>query len=112
MARTCFVAVAIRGPKADDPERMIELGEFHATWKPGVLIGSDPGCTIVLPELPPVAVRVRAASNHKVIYRLPEGTTVDEARVDPDRPYDQRVDHSRFDVGPYKIVFGAVYRDV
>ena len=42
-------------------------------------IGCDPGCTISLPDLPAVAVRVIGASNHKLRYRMPERDDVSVA---------------------------------
>ena len=73
MAKKCFVSISVRGPYPEAPPRDTELGEFQAVWKGGVSIGSDPDCTVVLPELAPVEVRVVAQSNHRVLYRLPPG---------------------------------------
>jgi hypothetical protein len=108
--RKCFVSVSIRD--SDRPSRETELGEFHAVWKDGVSIGSDQACTVVLPGLAPVAARVVGASNHKLLYRLPEGTSLPLPPVPRSLgPYDERVDYREFRVGPYVIRFGEVYRD-
>jgi hypothetical protein len=112
MAEKCFVSVSIRRPDPGGVSRDVELGEFHAVWEAGVSVGSDPRCTIVLPDLPPVAVRVVAASNHKLLYRLPEGTSLPLPPVTyPVGQYDERVDYREFQVGPYMIRFGEVYRE-
>jgi hypothetical protein len=110
--RKCFAWISIRGPYPEAPPRDIELGEFHAVWKGGVSIGSDPDCTIVLPELAPVEVRVVGASNHKLLYRLPQGTSLPLPPVIyPVGRYDERVDSREFRVGPYFIRFHEVYRE-
>jgi hypothetical protein len=111
MERKCFVKVSIRTAEPGGFLRDLELGEFLAVWTKTVSIGSDPGCTVVLPDLPPVAVRVVAASNHKLLYRLPEGTRLPLPPVTSPLPeYDNRVDYRAFTVGPYLIQFGEVYR--
>jgi hypothetical protein len=110
--RKCFVSVSIRRADPGSFTRDAELGEFHAVWGAGVSVGSDPRCTIVLPDLPSVAVRVVAASNHKLLYRLPEGTSLPLPPVTrPVGGYDARVDYAEFPVGPYMIRFGEVYRE-
>lgn len=112
MNNKCFVSISIRGPAADSPTLDTELGEFGVVWPNGVTIGSDPRCTVVLQELAPVAVRVLAASNHKLLFRLPEGTSLPlPAPTRPIGHYDQRVDYREFQVGPYWIRFGEIYRD-
>jgi hypothetical protein len=89
-----------------------ELGEYREVLLEGVSIGSDPRCTIVLPELAPVVVRVIGASNHKVLYRFPEGATFPLPPVTRPIPrYDQRVDNAEFEVGPYRFQFSESYRD-
>lgn len=97
--------------RADECNRAtrIHLGEFHQVWRPGINIGSDPRCTIVLPDLPPVAARVRAASNHKLLYLLPQGTNLPlPPDTFPVRGYDARVDGNWFPVGEYWIHFEEV----
>jgi hypothetical protein len=112
MQGKCFVSVAVRGPSADSPTTETELGEFRSVWEEGVTIGSDPRCTVVLPELAPVAVRVVAASNHKLLFRLPEGTTMPLPPVTrPVGGFGSRVDYREFPLEPYWIRFGEVYRD-
>jgi hypothetical protein len=112
MVQKSFVSVSINRPEPGAFSRETELGEFHAVWKEGVSIGSDPGCTIVLPDLPPVAARVVAASNHKLLYRLPEGTSLPLLPVRrPVVGYDERVDYREFQVGSYRISFGEFYRE-
>lgn len=112
MRGKCFVSVAIRGPSADSPATETELGEFRTVWDEGVTIGSDSQCTVVLPDLPSVVVRVVAASNHKLLFRLPEGTTMPLPPVTrPIGGFGSRVDYREFQVGPYWIRFGEVYRD-
>jgi hypothetical protein len=112
VARKCIVIASILGPSPDSPPLITELGEFHAVWQDGVSIGSDPLCTIVLPELAPVAVRVVGASNHKLLFRLPEGASLPlPPATRPIGRYDQRVDNGEFQVGPYRIRFGESYRD-
>ena len=112
MGRKCTLSVSIRGPSADFPSAVTELGEYREVLKEGVSIGSDPRCTIVLPELAPVLVRVIGASNHKLLYRLSDGATFPLPPVArPVGPYDQRVDNGEFEVGPYRIQFSESYRD-
>ena len=113
-SRRCFVVVSVRNSTQDDESWRRELGEFHEVWRRGISIGSDPACTVVLPssEVAPVAVRVLAASNHKVLYRLPPGTALPLPPVShPIDPYDERVDSREFQVGPYTIRFAEKYRD-
>jgi hypothetical protein len=100
---TCMmvVSVSVCGPDLGDRGRDIELGEFGSTWMTNdVLIGSDPRCDIVLPELSAVAARVTAASNHKLRYRQP---------ANAQQPL-TRVDDRAFDLGPYSIRFCAIRR--
>jgi hypothetical protein len=112
MGRKSFVLVWIRSCDPGSLSQHAELGEFHAVWKAGVSIGSDPRCTIVLPNLPPVAARVIAASNHKLLYRLSEDVSLPLPPVTyPVAAYDARVDYGEFQVGPYMIRFGEVYRE-
>jgi hypothetical protein len=112
MERKHFVTVNIREAESTASPHCIELGEFHATWKDGVSIGSDRGCTVALPGLAPVAVRVVAASDHKLLYRLPEGTSLPLPPVTyPLSRYDERVDEGEFRVGPYIISVGGVSRE-
>ena len=112
MGRKCFVTMSVRGPYPDAPPRDTELGEFLAVWTGGISIGSDPGCTVVLPELAPVEARVVAGSNHRFLYRLPQGTSLPLPPVSyPLGRYDQRVDNGEFQVGPYWIRFSEVYRE-
>ena len=112
MVRKSFVSVSIRRPDPGSFTRDAELGEFKEVWKAGVSIGSDPRCTIVLPDLPPVAARVVAAPNHKLLYRLPEGTSLPLPAETPSiGRYDERVDHREFQVGPYTIRLDALYRE-
>lgn len=108
MEQKCFVSVSICGLDPGTSSRDVVLGEFHAVWEAGVSIGSDPNCTVVLPDLAPVAVLIIAASNHKLLYRLPEETSLPLPPRGPGLPpgdYDQRVDDREFHVGPYKIRF-------
>ena len=86
------------------------LGEFHAVWDAGVSIGSDPNCTVVLPDLSPVAVRIIGLSNHKLLCRLPEGTSLPLPLVSSVLGPEERVDGREFQVGLYRIRFGEVYR--
>ena len=112
MDRKCFVSVSVRGTSSKSVSETSELGEFHAVWKNGVSIGSDPRCTVVLPELAPVSARVIAASNHKLLYRLPGSTSLPLPPVTfPVGRYDERIDYREFSAGPYWICFGEVYRD-
>ena len=112
MGRKCSLSVSIRGPSADSPLAVTELGEYCEILKEGVSIGSDPRCTIVLPELAPVVVRVIGASSHKLLYRLPDGATFPLPPVArPVGRYNQRVDNGEFEVGPYRIQFSESYRD-
>ena len=97
MDRKCFVSVSVRGTSSESVPRTSELGEFHAVWKNGVSIGSDPRCTVVLPELAPVSARVIAASNHKLLYRLPQSTSLPLPPVTfPVDRYDERIDYREF----------------
>jgi len=110
MTRKSFVTVSIRQTQGGE-ERRMELGEFHSTWESGVTIGRDPRCTVVLTseEVPPIAARVVAASNHKLLYRLPPETTFPLPPMEPPFPqYDERVDYNEFQVGPYLIRFGEI----
>ena len=112
MDRKCIVSVSVRGPTPDSLSTVTELGEFYAVWQNGISIGSDPGCTIVLHELAPVAARVIGASNHKLLYRLPEGTSLPLAPItDPAGRYDERVDCREFKVGQFWIRFDESYRE-
>jgi hypothetical protein len=90
----------------DGTETNHELGEFQEVWKAGVAIGSDPACTVVLPDLPRVAVFVWAMSNHKVMLNLPPDAPLPFVR--PSNRYDARVDHRPFSVGNYTIRFAEV----
>jgi hypothetical protein len=110
MSEECFVSVSIRGSSPDSPSRESELGEFSAFWKNGVTIGSDPRCTIVLHELAPVAACLTAGSNHKFLHYLPEGASLP---LEEHELYqsDVRVDYNEFQIGPYWICFGEVYRE-
>ena len=101
MERRCFVSVSIRGVEAATASRDVELGEFHAVWRDGISIGSDPSCTLVLSELRPVEALLVGASNHRLLYRLPEGTSLPVSK--PLGRYDVRVDYREFQVGPYLI---------
>lgn len=112
MVRECYVTLTVSSLNGNSmPPR--ELGEFQSTWKPGVSIGSDAGCDVVLSELAPVAAVVLAASNHKLLYR--HGSPgFDQARNysgGPVPPYEERVDYREFNVGGYVLRFGEAYRD-
>jgi hypothetical protein len=112
MARKCFATVSIRGVEPVASSQDVKLGEFHAVWKEGVSIGSDAGCTVALPGLAPMAARGVAASNHKLLYHLPEGTSLPLPPVTyPVRRFDERVDYREFQVGQYLIRFGEIYRE-
>lgn len=110
MDRKCFVSVSIRGLDPGVVSREVVLGEFHDLWRDGVTIGSDSSCSVVLPGLAPVEVLIFGVSNHKLLYRLPEGDF-------PFPPfgsqgnYDKRVDYREFQVGTYMIRFGEVHRE-
>jgi len=120
MALQCYVTFTVTSPN-DDAMPPRELGEFHSTWSRGFSIGSDAGCDVVLSGLAPVAAIVRAASNHKLLYRhgspgfeqyyrersAGRYTPID-GRI---APYDERVDYRDFYVGDYVLRFGEVYRD-
>ena len=106
-----FETILIR-TSSNSVSRDVELGEFQTVWKDGVSIGSDPGCTISLPDLPPVAARVVAMSNHKLLYRLPVGTSFPLPPVSSLGPYDQRVDHREFEVGLHNSAEFCVSRKV
>ena len=102
MACMTVVSVSVRGPGLDDLGRDIEFGEFGSVWMAnGVLIGSDPRCDVVLPELPPVAARVAAAADHELLCHL-------VANLPQSMP---RVDDGAFDLGPYSIRFSGVVRE-
>lgn len=112
MEQKCFVSVSIRSLDPGAASRDVVLGEFHAVWQDGVSIGSDPSCTVVLPDLAPVEARVVAASNHKFLCPLPTGTALplpplELSALDPSA---KRVDYGVFQVGLYRIRFGEVYR--
>jgi hypothetical protein len=112
MNRIGLASVSVRGPSPAASETEIVLGEFHAVWKDGVSIGSDPGCVVVLPGLPRVAARVVAASNHKLLFRLPPDASLPlPAPSSPVGRYAERVDNREFAVGAYRLRFGEVYRD-
>lgn len=112
MAQKCFVLASVRGPSPASLPHEVEVGGCHAVWQDGVSIGSHPNCTIVLPELTPVAAFVRAASNHKLLYLLPEGTSLPLPRpAFPVGHYDHRIDSREFQLGPYWIRFQEIYRD-
>src|SRR5262245_20985671 len=112
MAEKYFVKATIGVADSIATPMYVELGEFHAVWKNGVSIGSDPGCTLVLKGLAPVAARVVAASNHKVLYRLPEGTTLPLPPVPfPLGKYDSRVDEGEFKLGEYVISVSEFRRE-
>lgn len=112
MERMCFATVSVREAEATTSPPTVELGEFHSVWRDGVSIGSDAGCTVVLIGLAPVAARVVAASNHKLLYRLPEGTSLPLPPITfPVAHYDERVDYREFRVGQYLIRFGEVRRE-
>lgn len=68
------VMVTIRGPEPITAERVIDLGEFHAVWEPGITIGSDSGCTVVLPQLP------RRCWLSSTVRARPNATTASSAR--------------------------------
>lgn len=105
-----MVSVTVRGSDWPAPQTS-ELGEFQCVWSEGVSIGSDPGCTVVLPGLPAVAARVVAGSNHKFLHRLPTGTSLPLPPVGSMAgEYDDRVDYRAFQIGPYSICFGEIYR--
>lgn len=91
-----------------------ELGEFSATWRKGVTIGSDEQCDVCLPGLDPVAAVVLAASNHKLLYRAGspgfEHARAASRKELPD--YDARIDYSTFTVGPYALQFGERSREM
>ena len=87
---TTCVLVRIRRPEAGAEVRTIDLGAFHAAWGSGVTLGSDPGCTVILPDLPPIAARLTAASNHRYLQVFPQGVS-------------RRVDRQEFGLGPYRI---------
>ena len=110
MEQKCFVSVSIRGLDPGASSRAVVLGESHAVWEAGVSIGSDPNCTVVLPDLAPVAVRIIGASNHKLLYRLPDGTSLPLPPVFSVLGPEERVDGREFQVGLYRICFGEVYR--
>ena len=108
MEQKCFVVVSIRGLDLIAASRDVVLGEFSAVWQNGVSIGSDPRCTVVLPDLASVAVRIIGASNHKILRRLPEETSFPLPPVSALASSDERVDNREFQVGPYCIRFGEV----
>lgn len=111
MEQKCFVTVSIRAILIPGvSSRDVVLGEFHAVWYAGVLIGSDPSCTIALPDLAPVAARIIAVSNHKLLYRLPKETSLPLPPVTSALGPYERVDGGEFEVGLYRICFGEVYR--
>jgi hypothetical protein len=112
--RRCFVYVSVRNSTQASESWRNELGEFHEVWARPVYIGRDPACTVVLPasEVAPVAVRVAAASHHRLLYRLPPETTLPLPLGSfPVGPADEIVDSRDFQVGPYTIRFSEVYRD-
>jgi hypothetical protein len=112
VGRKCIILASIRDPSSDSPPTITELGEFHAVLWDGITIGSDPNCTIVLNELAPVTARVIGASNHRLLYRLPEGASLPLPAVErPPGRYDRRVDNAEFQVGPYWIRLFEAYRD-
>ena len=107
MERKTFVRAFIHSDSPDFTSLDVELGEFYSVWKEGVSIGSDPGCTLALPGLPPVAARVIAGSSHRFLYRLPEGASLPL----PPPSYTQggeRVDEQVFELGPYLICIKLV----
>ena len=107
MMGTCVVSVSIRGLDPGAASREVVLGEFHGDLDAGVSIGSDPSCTVVLPDLAPVAVLIIGASNHTMLYRLPEGASLPLPPRGPGLPPGncERVDDREFHVGPYTIRF-------
>jgi hypothetical protein len=120
MARQYYVTLTVTPPNGDAMPPS-ELGEFHSTWNRGISIGSDAGCDVVLSGLAPVAAIVRAASNHKLLYRLGspgfeqyyrERSTGRYTEIDGRiAPYDERVDYREFYVGDYVLQLGEAYRD-
>lgn len=110
LSRVCFVTVSISPLDGGDATTR-ELGEFHATWSKGVTIGSGERCDVRLPGLAPIAAVVLAASNHKVLYRPGSPGFALACKYDgesfPD--YDERIDYSPFEVGPYRLQFGERY---
>ena len=102
---TCVVSVSILGLEPSAASREVVLGEFHGDLDAGVSIGSDPNCTVVLPDLAPVAVLIIGASNHKMVFRLPEGASLPLPPRGLGLPGGDRVDDREIHVGPYKIRF-------
>lgn len=106
MASHSIATLRIRARDGGD-ELVRELGEFHAVWSKGVTIGSDAQCDVSLPGLAPVAAVAVAMSNHKVLYLAGSPGFAAACSDSADLPdYDERVDYSPFEIGPYRLQFG------
>src|SRR4051812_985857 len=63
----------------EDTERNIGharvLGEWHEVYSRDILVGSDPGCDVIIehPAVPPRAVAFFARGHHQYAKRLPDG---------------------------------------
>lgn len=85
-------------------ETTINLGEFHAVWGKGVLVGSGKECDVILngPAVLSNHLRLHALSNHKFVEILPGATAmVYGQEVGPGKK--QRVDDGEITVGHFTI---------
>ena len=112
MGNRRIVTVEIRKRAGDVVLEVRELGEFHAVWAKGVSIGSDPRCSVALPDLPRVACRAIGDDYGRLAYLLPEGQdtprSIDQST--PPASHDRalrRIDSDEFPLGPYRIRFAT-----
>lgn len=108
-----YVVASVRSAEPGGRSWTVELGEWHGVyWPNGITIGSDPRCKVVLPspDVAPVAARVQAASNHRLLERLPPGTTLPLPPLGKTAGhYDER--DREFRIGPFLVSFEEPYRE-
>ncbi len=110
MEKRRIVTVEIRKRAGGAVLEVRELGEFHAVWANGVSIGSDPRCSVALPDLPSVACRAIGDDHRRLAYLLPEGQDSSPSLdpPPPPAPHDpalRRVDSAEVPLGPYRLRF-------
>jgi hypothetical protein len=123
MSTQCYVTAWIRHVPSGVAVRIL-LGEFHAVWDRGVMIGSDPICTIRLfsPDVAPRHAFLFAVSNHKYLEMVSDDSAAEPGGPDriPPRTSEERarrlsagrrIDNSTFSVGPFIILLDELYPD-
>lgn len=113
--KRCYVTAEVCSVAPGGPSWTVEIGEFEKVYdwaRGGISIGSDPRCMLVLdlPEVPPLAGCVIAASNHRLFYRLEPGATLPLPQVTiPLGEYESR--DREFRIGPFLVGISDIYRD-